>query len=115
MKMNKLGTMTLSVRLIILGVGLLLPLLSIFISNYEPIGDDRYALGLPFRFLNYYGETLPAYKYELFTWDVFTRHVLFNAPLYFLNAVLIYLVIFAVIKIIVIVRTRNTKRSNPVE
>ncbi|WP_157272870.1 hypothetical protein [Paenibacillus daejeonensis] len=109
MKNNKLVKISLPVKAIILAVCLLLPLISIYFSKYEAMDGNRYALGLPFRFLSYYGENLPAHKYELFTWDVFTQHVTFNVPLYFLNAFLVFLIILVVI--LLVVRTKNTKRT----
>ncbi|MEC0234524.1 hypothetical protein P4H71_09310 [Paenibacillus kribbensis] len=108
MKMNKMGITTLQVKLMIITISLLLPLLSIFVPNYELIADDHYVLGLPFRFLNYYGESLPMHRYELFTWYVFTRHVLFNVPLYALNFLLVYVIVTAIIKIIFKKRKRDT-------
>ncbi len=74
-------------------ISLIIPFLTIFFPISHKIAENHYKLGLPFQFINYYGEHLPNQTYSLFTWNIFKSHVLFNLPMYILNAILVYLII----------------------
>lgn len=91
-KLNKSAVITLL-------ISLLLPFFSIFISNFKLIDRSTYAIGLPFRFLYYFSDNLPKYKYQLYAWDVFTQFVSLRFHLYLLNVLLIYLIISVIKKI----------------